>query len=173
MYPQPYIDYLVHFHGDRDYFECHEILEEYWKETERKKIWVGLIQLAVSLYHQRRNNYGGAYRMLKSAISILEQELEDVSRLGLNHHSLFLILKERLSLIEKNQAYKSLYLPIEDETLLTLCMNRSSEKNIIWWSNSDLTNTMLVNNRHTLRDRSDVIAERQLNLLKKQNNRLC
>ena len=27
-FPLKYIDFLVHFHGDRDYFECHEILEE-------------------------------------------------------------------------------------------------------------------------------------------------
>ncbi|PAD68333.1 hypothetical protein CHH83_14265, partial [Bacillus sp. 7586-K] len=32
MYDQEYIDFLVHFHCDRDYFECHEILEEHWKK---------------------------------------------------------------------------------------------------------------------------------------------
>lgn len=32
MYPAEYLEYLVYFHADRDYFECHEILEEYWKE---------------------------------------------------------------------------------------------------------------------------------------------
>ncbi|MFZ3196347.1 MAG: DUF309 domain-containing protein, partial [Bacillus mycoides] len=27
MYPTEYIQFLIHFHGDYDYFECHEILE--------------------------------------------------------------------------------------------------------------------------------------------------
>ncbi|MBM7701669.1 DUF309 domain-containing protein [Metabacillus iocasae] len=175
MYPQAYIDYLVHFHGDRDYFECHEILEEHWKEDEakkRKRIWVGLIQIAVSLYHQRRKNNRGAYRMLKSAIFILEQEHEDLSKLGLDTDALFLLLKERLSSIKKEQPYESLFLPISDQHLLTSCMHRSKQKNILWWSNSDLTNTFIIN-RHTLRDRSDVVAERQMKLVEKQNNRLC
>ncbi|MEH7501602.1 DUF309 domain-containing protein, partial [Neobacillus drentensis] len=29
MYPTEYIQFLAHFHGDRDYFECHELLEDY------------------------------------------------------------------------------------------------------------------------------------------------
>lgn len=52
LYPKAYIDYLVYFHGLRDYFECHEVLEEHWKKddkAERKKYWVGLIQIAVAL----------------------------------------------------------------------------------------------------------------------------
>ncbi len=62
MYPKAYIDYLVEFHATRDYFECHEILEEYWKEDppkKRKRYWVGFIQLAVALYHHRRQNTAG------------------------------------------------------------------------------------------------------------------
>ncbi|WP_460291943.1 DUF309 domain-containing protein, partial [Bacillus cereus] len=35
MYPTEYIQFLIHFHGDYDYFECHEILEEYWKTKPR------------------------------------------------------------------------------------------------------------------------------------------
>ena len=33
VYPEAYIEYLMYFHGNRDYFECHEVLEEYWKEV--------------------------------------------------------------------------------------------------------------------------------------------
>ena len=32
QYPEAYTDYLCYFHGARDYFECHEVMEEYWKE---------------------------------------------------------------------------------------------------------------------------------------------
>ncbi|MER2115318.1 MAG: DUF309 domain-containing protein, partial [Solibacillus isronensis] len=27
-----FIDYCAYFNGNNDYFECHEVLEEYWKE---------------------------------------------------------------------------------------------------------------------------------------------
>ncbi len=76
MYPTEYIQFLIHFHGDYDYFECHEILEEYWKTKprgNRDDYLVGLIQVAVSLYHQRRTNWNGATKMMKSAITILEK----------------------------------------------------------------------------------------------------
>lgn len=53
MYPKAYIEYLVHFHSDRDYFECHEILEEHWKQDGRNKGWLVLIQTAVAFYHYR------------------------------------------------------------------------------------------------------------------------
>lgn len=36
MYPEAYIEYLAEFHGSRDYFECHELLEEHWKKTLRE-----------------------------------------------------------------------------------------------------------------------------------------
>lgn len=32
VYPEAYVAFLHEFHTTRDYFECHEILEEYWKE---------------------------------------------------------------------------------------------------------------------------------------------
>ncbi|WP_205628902.1 DUF309 domain-containing protein, partial [Acinetobacter baumannii] len=52
LYPEALIDYLVYFHADRDFFECHEVLEDYWKslpKEERSLFWVGLIQIAVGL----------------------------------------------------------------------------------------------------------------------------
>ena len=28
-----FVDYCAYFNGNEDYFECHEVLEEYWKEV--------------------------------------------------------------------------------------------------------------------------------------------
>ncbi len=86
MYPKAYIDYLVEFHATRDYFECHEILEEFWKEDppkKRKRYWVGFIQLAVALYHHRRQNTAGAKRLMANSIRILQAEHRAVEDLGL------------------------------------------------------------------------------------------
>lgn len=100
-YPSAYIDYLVYFHGDRDYFECHEVLEEYWKEhpgDPLSGIYVGLIQVAVALYHQRRGNRNGAVKMLKQAIRGLHNPL--VEQLGINGEQLQARLKQRLEELE-------------------------------------------------------------------------
>lgn len=172
-YPAAYIDYLVHFHADRDYFECHELLEEHWKmdvPADRKIVWVGLIQIAVSLYHQRRGNYNGAFRMMKSAVRILSDEKEEIQKLGLDDTTLLSSLHTRLTAIQHEMTYESLDLPITDSSLLTLCQQKSKEKGLIWGQRSDLSNNELIH-RHKLRDRTSVIAERQKSLHDKRNTR--
>ena len=91
MYPSEYIQFLAHFHGDRDYFECHELLEDYWKKTDsrnKNSIWVGFILLSVSLYHHRRNNFSGAQRTLATAIKFFELQPDTLTKLGVNPFSL-------------------------------------------------------------------------------------
>jgi len=73
-YPDAYLHYLMEYHATRDFFECHELLEEYWKEHPgdlRAEVWVGLIQLAVGHYHLRRGNYNGARKIYANALQRL------------------------------------------------------------------------------------------------------
>ncbi|MRX71058.1 DUF309 domain-containing protein [Bacillus lacus] len=173
MYPEPYVTYLVHFHGDRDYFECHEVLEEYWKEDPsggRKSYLVGLIQIAVGLYHYRRGNSSGATRMLANAIRILSREKDAVSSLGLEEEKLFSLLKETLKNIQDGLPYKSIDLPINDPALLHLCREEAERKHIHWGTASDIENSFLIN-KHSLRNRSSVIEEREKQLKKKRESR--
>jgi predicted metal-dependent hydrolase len=163
MYPQAYIDYLVHFHGDRDYFECHEVLEEYWKEDERGKrkiYWVAFIQIAVSLYHQRRGNFSGSLRMMKNALSIIKNEKEAIKMLGLYYEQLIEVLEMRVEEIKSLQPYTSMFLPIQDESLLNECEVHCQKRGIVWGNSSNLSDTYLIN-KHTLRDRDEVIEERE------------
>ena len=84
-YPEAYIDYLLYFHAQRDYFECHEVMEEFWKEHPgdiRSRTYVALIQIAVGMYHIRRGNRNGAVKMLQSAGR--NAEAPHVLSLGLN-----------------------------------------------------------------------------------------
>ncbi|WP_233522560.1 DUF309 domain-containing protein [Peribacillus glennii] len=161
-YPGPYLLYLVHFHGDRDYFECHEVLEEYWKKVapgERESHWVGLIQIAVSFYHYRRKNMKGALKTMKKAVSILGKKSLEIKKLGINHAELLLLLSETINRMENRSEYESIDLPITDPGLMEACKNMCSERGFTWCSKSDLANPQLVN-RHSLRDRTDVILER-------------
>ncbi|RKJ17377.1 DUF309 domain-containing protein, partial [Butyricicoccus sp. 1XD8-22] len=52
-----FVQYFTYFNGNKDYFECHEVLEEYWKilaPGDKKHPLVGYIQLATGMYHWRR-----------------------------------------------------------------------------------------------------------------------
>jgi uncharacterized protein len=167
-YAEPYIEYLVYFHGQRDYFECHEVLEEYWKETGMIKdhLWVGLIQVAVALYHHRRENFSGAERMLSSAIKNLKQNSPQLPNVALAEEKLFALLEERLRKIKNTKSYVSLDLPINDPKLLKLCQEKCLKNNLVFGSPSNMQDQFLVH-KHKLRDRTEIIVERANNLKKK------
>ncbi|WP_147533843.1 DUF309 domain-containing protein [Bacillus marasmi] len=170
MYPTAYIQYLVHFHGDRDYFECHEILEEYWKELEvkdKQSIWVGFILLAVSNYHFRRQNKNGAVRTLAKALTIFRAGETSQHQLGIDMAKLLLLLEQRLIDIQNDIPYKSFNLPIIDKSLLKLCLDATQASGFIWGQDSNLNQVDLID-RHKLRDRSDVNRERQLAIAKRK-----
>lgn len=165
-FPKSYIQYLAHFHGDRDYFECHEILEEYWKATDsrnKKSIWVAFILLAVSNYHYRRNNFSGAIRTLQKALDIFSVNRLVCLRLGINPDTLIEMLIKREKNISISAPYASFNLPITDPELLRLCQRECKENGFRWGKSSDLDDFDLVN-RHSSRDRSDVISERKMAL---------
>ncbi|RCX21700.1 hypothetical protein DFP94_102456 [Fontibacillus phaseoli] len=66
-YEPLYVAYLIYFNRDRDYFECHEVLEELWLKQGRSPLYKGLLQVAVGLYHFRNGNVTGGRKMLASA----------------------------------------------------------------------------------------------------------
>ncbi|WP_045517415.1 DUF309 domain-containing protein [Neobacillus niacini] len=172
MYPEQYIQFLAHFNGDRDYFECHEILEEYWKESSDMKkdsIWVGFILLAVSRYHHRRRNFKGAKRTLEKSIDIMSLRKNELTKLGLAVSVLFSILSKLLGDIDKEESYHSFNLPITDPTLFKACMNKCEDRGITWGKDSNLEDESIVH-RHKLRDRTSVIEERLKALKNKKGN---
>ncbi|MDF2815018.1 MAG: hypothetical protein K0Q81_1218 [Paenibacillus sp.] len=71
-YDQLYIEFLYYFNIERDYFECHEVMEELWMEEGRNPLHQGLLQVAVGLYHHRNGNIGGAIKLFDQAIEKLE-----------------------------------------------------------------------------------------------------
>ncbi|RLQ95043.1 DUF309 domain-containing protein [Falsibacillus albus] len=171
-YPKEYIAYLVEFHCSRDYFECHEILEDYWKENNGGRldsIWIPFIQTAVALYHHRRQNWSGAERMLQKAINKFKTQKIEVLALGLDHEKLLGLLQQTVHDIRNRRPYQSINLPITDLDLLKTC-----ELSCIslggFWKKSDLSDRNLIH-RHKLRDRSDVIEARKKAILEKKNRK--
>lgn len=172
VYPKEYIKFLVHFNGDRDYFECHEILEEYWKaSTNMKKdsIWVGFILLAVSRYHHRRRNFNGAKRTLEKAASILLLHEKEVGILGLDIQVLFPQISKLFDEINKERDYQSINLPVTNPILLEACIQECNVRGFLWGKDSNLDNESLVH-KHKLRDRTSVIEERMEALKNKKGN---
>lgn len=162
MFTTDFINYLVHFHSDRDYFECHEILEEHWKDVDarnKESILVGWIQLAVSQYHHRRGNFAGALRTIQKALSILTVHKQSIKEYGIDEEKLLEAILRKKEEIERTLPYKSMYLPINDASLLSACERQAEKAGLIWGVNSNLTNSEIIH-RHSMRDRSEVIKSR-------------
>jgi predicted metal-dependent hydrolase len=169
-YPEPYIEYLVYFHTDRDLFECHEVLEAFWKsvpDSPLRAAWHGLIQTAVGLYHHRRGNLIGARRMLESALSHLSET--DLKVLGIDPQKFIALVKSRLIQLSEDpkQKYEDFNIPLADPELVQLCMAYAAAVNKKWLDQSDTANLNLVH-KHTLRDRTAIVKARQQQLALKQ-----
>ncbi|MDB5054963.1 MAG: hypothetical protein JWM44_3013 [Bacilli bacterium] len=166
-YPEAYIEYLVYFHTVRDFFECHEVLEAYWKsipESSLRQAWHGLIQTAVALYHQRRGNIAGARKMMESAVRLLTDDHLD--ELGIDALRFKAQLKNRLKQLQDtpNIRYEDLNIPLVDLELLQLCKDHPLAVHAEWYAISNMNNPQIIH-KHTQRDRSEVVAERQKQLL--------
>lgn len=72
LYPTLYVRFLYEFHVTKDYFECHELLEDLWMEEAREPFYQGLLQIAVGLFHHRNGNVGGACKMFDLALQKLD-----------------------------------------------------------------------------------------------------
>ncbi|ARI77200.1 hypothetical protein HM131_10275 [Halobacillus mangrovi] len=155
MYPDLYIDYLAHFHGTRDYFECHEVLEEHWKNVDpknRNSVWVFLIQLAVCMYHYRRGNRKGAEILINRCLKRYPTISESLEEIGLEKREVLLLVQEVRTRLINQQPYKSTILPICDNILLDDVRQKCKKWGVTYGKPSNLLDHYLIN-KHSLRNR--------------------
>lgn len=65
----------VRLFNEREYFDCHDVLEELWGETlgEDRDFLQGLLHAAVSLFHLSEGNPAGAHKMHVSSLRYLSR----------------------------------------------------------------------------------------------------
>jgi hypothetical protein len=113
-----YLAFIRHFNGDRDYFECHEVMEELWLEEGRSPLLQGLLQASVGLYHWDNGNRSGAVKLMIAALDKLNRYM-DVA-LGLDLLALKLDLErslKALSLRPLDAPFEAFKLIICDDAL--------------------------------------------------------
>ena len=54
----------------REYFECHEVLEDIWRDERDpiRYLYQGILQIGVGLHHLRNGNFRGATLLLRDGI---------------------------------------------------------------------------------------------------------
>jgi len=73
MKDERYASFIALFNRDRDYFECHEVMEELWLEEGRSSLLQGLLQAAVGLHHWDNDNRSGAVKLMEAALAKLSR----------------------------------------------------------------------------------------------------
>lgn len=152
-----FVDYCSYFNGNQDYFECHEVLEEYWKKLSPKDKChplVGYIQLATGMYHWRRKNTKGALRILNRAYNNFQKNknsefFEYIDFVFLTDHC-----KNSITKVQQDCPFEAFQLPIVNHELNYIVAKKIDELP------KDSYHFLL--NKHMLRDRSDILNLRQL-----------
>ncbi|XRG80978.1 DUF309 domain-containing protein [Rossellomorea sp. GAMAL-10_SWC] len=157
-----YIKYLCHFHFDQDFFECHEILEEQWKldlNHQYKKVWLGLIRLSVVLYHYRRRNFTGAKKLFRHVITF-SNDSNLLEMAGIDPLRFQQIISDLQLNLQNETEFHPFDLPINDQKLIERYQNQKENY-------SSFTADLI--NKHSTRDRTDVISERLKQLELRRN----
>lgn len=152
-----FVDYCSYFNGNQDYFECHEVLEEYWKmiaPRNKKHPLVGYIQLATGMYHYRRQNLIGALRILNKAYSNFKANKNSIFFEYIDYDSLTDHCLKSIAKIKQDCPFDSFQLPIINEVLKSLV-----DKKMVTRPNDSY---YFLLNKHMLRDRSDILNAREL-----------
>lgn len=118
-YDALYVAFLAYFNRERDYFECHEVMEQLWLEEGRDPLYQGLLQVAVGLYHHRNGNIDGGVKLLTAAVQKLEGR--DRIVLGIDLGKLLAESKAHLAKLERHAeepfAFRDLDIEIVDPEL--------------------------------------------------------
>ena len=114
-----YLAFVAYFNRERDYFECHEVMEELWLENGRSSLLQGLLQAAVGLHHWDNGNRSGAVKLMTASLEKLGAYGGDIA-LGLDLADLRRSLKLCLAeLAERplDAPFRAFELRIVDERL--------------------------------------------------------
>lgn len=97
----PLLDRGIRLFNHREFFECHEVLEEAWtpERDPRRRFLQALIHVAVGFYHHGRGNPVGAIRQLRKALRKLDAYLPACE--GIDTERLYREAASVLELIER------------------------------------------------------------------------
>lgn len=102
-YDPLYVDFIYYFNIERDYYVCHDVMEELWLEEGRKPLYQGLLQIAVGLYHHWNGNVSGSIKLFSQGIDKLQNFPSPILGIDL------------IRLLEESRNYRDKLLKIEDE----------------------------------------------------------
>ncbi|MDV6377637.1 DUF309 domain-containing protein [Sporosarcina sp. GW1-11] len=157
-YHPHFLHFIVYFNDNQDYFECHEVLEEYWKEQQnfsKEHPLTGYILMATGLYHWRRGNIKGATRTLRNALRRFQQMPDRYSdyKKEVAVDQVIQQLENALDRIDSGKCFTAFSLPISPA--LQHAAEHEQPMRLL------PKNSAAVIHKHMQRDRSDILLQRE------------
>lgn len=147
-----FVQFMVYFNDNQDYFECHEVLEEYWKSIpayDKNHPLTAYILLATGMYHWRRGNFAGAIRTLRKVENKLPAFPGDYAE-EIDFQQLVAHVNNTVEQVEKGLPFESFPLLITSPNLQA-AVGLAQQSMILLPFGSEA-----VIHKHMLRDRSDI-----------------
>ncbi|MHA6259598.1 DUF309 domain-containing protein [Sporosarcina sp. CAU 1771] len=155
-----FAQFIVYFNENQDYFECHEVLEEYWKSipnSTKEHPLTTFILLATGLYHFRRGNTKGALRTLQKAYAKMTHPSSGFSEFtkGIDGKQLMKNLGQTIQRLESNESFEPFLISISSSKLTLLVYEVRPTMTLLPFGSD------IVLHKHMLRDRSDILLARE------------
>ncbi|WP_418963934.1 DUF309 domain-containing protein [Cetobacterium sp.] len=113
---EKYFEFIDTFQNQRDFFKCHEILEEIWiEETKcetRKHLSINLLLISVGLYHWRNKNFKGAIQVFENSLNNYDEVSMEMESIGIDSKLLKKIVLDIVDNLKNKQDYREVFLPI-------------------------------------------------------------
>lgn len=150
-----FVQFLKEFNDTKDYFECHEVLEDYWKEVaprQKKHPLAALILMSTSMYHWRRENFSGAIKTMDTSIKRLMETKESSFFETIDFENLLQNMRNSLINMQANKLFIPFFIHITDKKLLSYVHHLKID---------DKEELEFLIHKHMLRDRSEILVERE------------
>lgn len=152
-----FLNFIVYFNENQDYFECHEVLEEYWKSIPRhskEHPLTAYILVATGMYHWRRDNFVGAERTLTKAVKRFEL-VPSLYKTLLNYNQLLADVQHSLYAVKQRKPFRSFLLYVHSAELEQKIATMKTSMTLLPFGSD------AVIHKHMLRDRTDILQERE------------
>lgn len=156
-----FAQFIVYFNENQDYFECHEVLEAYWKslpDRTKEHPLTAYILLSTGLYHFRRGNRIGALRTLQKAYKKMTNPAESFLSFAqeIDRYQLKSDLQLTLSRLKNNDSFAPFPILITSPALAALVEEIRPTMALLPVGSNDILH------KHMLRDRSDILRAREI-----------
>lgn len=100
---------------EREYFKCHEVLEEIWiEETQydtRDHPAIVLLLFSVALLHWESSNFKGAIITFENALNTISKVKKELKNLKIDYIKFELEIKMAITHVKKEEKYREIEIP--------------------------------------------------------------